>query len=76
MPLTDVPTSQNTFAGLPRHQARRQPNYDVAYAGDFYDDIGVAVQRLMSIGGIYASPVLADGVLYIASTYGSVNALI
>ncbi|HEV3419059.1 MAG TPA: hypothetical protein VG075_02040 [Candidatus Acidoferrum sp.] len=48
----------------------------MAYAGDFYDDIGVAVQRLMSIGGIYASPVLADGVLYIASTYGSVNALI
>jgi eukaryotic-like serine/threonine-protein kinase len=52
------------------------PNYEVAYAGDFYDDIVVGVQRLMTIGGIYASPVLADGVLYIASTDGSVYALV
>jgi hypothetical protein len=35
----------------------------VAYAGDFYDDIGVAVHRLMSIGGIYASPVLANALI-------------
>jgi len=52
------------------------PNYEVAYAGDFYDDIVVGVQRLMTIGGIYASPVPSDGVLYISSTDGSVYALI
>jgi outer membrane protein assembly factor BamB len=52
------------------------PNYEAAYPGDFYDDIVVGVQRLMTIGGIYASPVLSDGVLYIASTDGSVYALI
>jgi outer membrane protein assembly factor BamB len=52
------------------------PNYEAAYAGDFYDEIVVGVQRLMTVGGIYASPVLADGVLYITSTDGSVYALI
>jgi outer membrane protein assembly factor BamB len=52
------------------------PNYEAAYASDFYDDIVVGVQRLMSVGGIYASPVLSGGVLYIASTDGSVYALI
>jgi outer membrane protein assembly factor BamB len=52
------------------------PNYEGAYPGDFYDDIVVGVQRLMTIGGVYASPVMADGVLYIASTDGSVYALI
>jgi hypothetical protein len=30
----------------------------------------------MTVGGIYASPVLSDGVLYIASTDGSVYTLI
>ena len=52
------------------------PNYEAVYASDFYDDIVVGVQRLMSVGGIYASPVLSDGVLYTASTDGSVYALI
>jgi eukaryotic-like serine/threonine-protein kinase len=52
------------------------PNYEAAYASDFYDDIVVGVQRLMTVGGIYASPVLSGGVLYVASTDGSVYALI
>jgi eukaryotic-like serine/threonine-protein kinase len=51
------------------------PNYEVAYASDFYDDMVVGVHRLMTIGGIYASPVLVDGVLFIASTDGSIYAL-
>jgi outer membrane protein assembly factor BamB len=52
------------------------PNYEAAYSGDFNDDTVVGVQRLVTIGGIYASPVLSDDVLYIASTDGSVYALI
>ena len=50
-------------------------NYDFAYSGDFYDDLVVGVQRLMTVGGIYASPVLVNGVLYITSTDGTVYAL-
>ena len=52
------------------------PNYEAAYPGDFYDDMVVGVERLMTIGGIYASPVLSDGVLYIASTDGALYALL
>jgi len=52
------------------------PNYAAAYAGDFYDDMVVGVRKLMTVGSIYASPVLANGVLYIGSTDGAVYALI
>jgi eukaryotic-like serine/threonine-protein kinase len=51
------------------------PNYEAAYPGDFYDDMVVGVQRLLTVGGIYGSPVLVDGVLYITSTDGAVYAL-
>jgi hypothetical protein len=46
------------------------------YAGDFFDDIVVGVQRLMTIGGIYASPVSPMASSYISSTDVSVYALI
>jgi outer membrane protein assembly factor BamB len=52
------------------------PNYEAAYPGDFYDDMVVGVERLMTVGGIYASPVLSDGVLYVASTDGALYALV
>jgi eukaryotic-like serine/threonine-protein kinase len=52
------------------------PNYAAAYAGDFYDDMVVGVHKLMAVGSIYASPVLANGVLYVGSTDGAVYALI
>ena len=51
------------------------PNYGAAYAGDFYDDMVVGLRKLMTVGSIYASPVLANGVLYVASTDGAVYAL-
>ncbi len=52
------------------------PNYAAAYAGDFYDDMVVGVHKLMMVGSIYASPVLANGVLYVGSTDGAIYALI
>ena len=51
------------------------PNYEAAYSGDFYNDMVVGVERLMTVGGLYASPVLSDGILYIASTDGALYAL-
>ena len=52
------------------------PKYEAAYAGDFYDDMIVGVRKLMSVGGIYSSPVLVDGVLYFGSTDGYIYVLI
>jgi eukaryotic-like serine/threonine-protein kinase len=51
------------------------PNYAAAYAGDFYDDMIVGVRKLMTVGGIYSSPVLADKVLYFGGTDGYVYAI-
>ena len=51
------------------------PNYEAAYAGDFYDDMVVGMHKLMTMGSIYASPVLANGVLYIGSTDGALYAI-
>jgi outer membrane protein assembly factor BamB len=51
------------------------PNYAAAYAGDFYDDMVVGVRKLMTVGGIYSSPVLSNGVLYFGSTDGYVYAI-
>jgi len=51
------------------------PNYAAAYASDFYDDMVVGVRKLMTVGGIYSSPVLADGVLYFGSTDGNLYAI-
>jgi eukaryotic-like serine/threonine-protein kinase len=51
------------------------PNYEAAYAGNFYDEMIVGVHKLMAAGCIYASPVPHDGVVYVASTDGNVYAL-
>ena len=51
------------------------PNYAAAYAGDFYDDMIVGVHKLMTVGGIYSSPVISDGVIYFGSTDGYVYAV-
>ena len=58
----DVETKSIDGAGLDYGTARAQAKRHV--------------QRLMTVGGIYASPVFSGGVLYIASTDGSVYALI
>jgi eukaryotic-like serine/threonine-protein kinase len=52
------------------------PNYEAAYTGDFYDDMVVGMHKIMTVGSIYASPVLANGVLYLGSTDGALYALI
>ena len=51
------------------------PNYEVAFASDFYDDIVTGVSKMMAIGTILSSPVVGDGVIYFGSADGNLYAL-
>jgi eukaryotic-like serine/threonine-protein kinase len=51
------------------------PNYEAAYASNFYDDIVVGFSKMMSVGSILSSPVIADRVIYVGSADGNVYAL-
>ena len=51
------------------------PNYAVAYASDFYDDMLTGFARMMTVGAFLSSPVIYDGVIFVGSTDGNVYAL-
>jgi eukaryotic-like serine/threonine-protein kinase len=68
-------TDGNRQNGATYTNADGTPNYAAAYAGDFYDDMVVGVRKLMTVGGIYSSPVISDGVIYFGSTDGFVYAI-
>lgn len=51
------------------------PNYEVAFASDFYDDLMLGYGKLLSVGPILSSPVVADGVIYVGSVDGNLYAL-
>src|SRR5262249_23547357 len=51
------------------------PNYELAYDGDFYDEIVIGVGRMFSLGPILSSPAAADGVVYVGSVDGNLYAL-
>jgi eukaryotic-like serine/threonine-protein kinase len=51
------------------------PNYDAAFDSDFYDDIVLGNQRMMTVGSILSSPVVAGNVIYVGSTDGNLYAL-
>ena len=51
------------------------PNYDAAFADSFYDDLIVGVTKMMSLGAVLSSPVVANGIVYFGSTDGNVYAL-
>lgn len=73
--LWEFPTDGNRQNGATYTKADGTPNYEVAFLGDFYDDMVVGVQKMRSVGAIYSSPVLSDGVLYFGSTDGNIYAL-
>ena len=52
------------------------PNYDVAFTDFFYDDMVSGVQKMMSVGSVLSSPVVAGDTVYFGSADGSVYALI
>jgi len=52
------------------------PNYEGAFFDLFYDDMVAGVQKLMAVGAVLSSPVIANGTIYIGSTDGNIYALI
>ena len=51
------------------------PNYEAAFASDFYDDIVTGVSEMMATGMILSSPVVVDNVIYFGSADGNLYAL-
>jgi len=51
------------------------PNYQAAFFDFFYDDMVSGVQKMMAVGAILSSPVVADGTIYFGSADGNVYAL-
>jgi eukaryotic-like serine/threonine-protein kinase len=52
------------------------PNYEAAFASDFYDDIMAGYGKMLTMGQILSSPVVADNVVYVSGTDGNLYALI
>ena len=69
--LWEFPTDGNRQNGATYTKADGTANYELAYPGHFYDDMVVGTQRKRTVGAIYSSPVLADGVLYFGSADGT-----
>ena len=51
------------------------PNYEAAYAGDFYDDVVTGVQTMMKTGAILSSPVVVGDTVYFGSSDGNLYAI-
>jgi outer membrane protein assembly factor BamB len=52
------------------------PNYEVAFTDFFYDDMVSGVQKMMSVGAILSSPIVAGNTVFFGSTDGNLYALI
>ena len=51
------------------------PNYDAAFVDNFYENIVIGVNKMMSVGAILSSPVIVNDVIYVGSTDGFLYAL-
>jgi outer membrane protein assembly factor BamB len=51
------------------------PNYEAAFASDFYDDMIAGIARMQSVGTILSSPVIVGRVVYFGSNDGNLYAL-
>jgi eukaryotic-like serine/threonine-protein kinase len=51
------------------------PNYQAAFSDMFYDNLVAGMQRMMSIGAVLSSPVVAGATLYIGSWDGQLYAI-
>jgi outer membrane protein assembly factor BamB len=52
-----------------------EPDYQAAFSDFFYDNLIIGVWRMMSVGAVLSSPVVAGNVVYFGSTDGTVYAL-
>jgi eukaryotic-like serine/threonine-protein kinase len=57
-------------------KADSTPNYEAAFSDFFYDDMVAGVQKLLTVGAILSSPVIAGDTIYVGSADGNVYALI
>ena len=51
------------------------PNYEAAFADNFYDNMVIGVSKMMSVGAMLSSPVVVNNVIYVGSTDGFLYAL-
>jgi eukaryotic-like serine/threonine-protein kinase len=51
------------------------PNYEAAFGDSFYDNMVIGVSKMLSVGAILSSPVIANNVIYVGSTDGFLYAL-
>jgi outer membrane protein assembly factor BamB len=51
------------------------PNYEVAFASDFYDDMVTGIAKMQSVGTILSSPVVAGRMVFFGSNDGNLYAL-
>jgi len=61
--------------GAPYTKPDGTPNYEAAFFDFFYNDMVVGVDKMMSVGAILSSPVVANDVIYFGSTDGNLYAL-
>jgi eukaryotic-like serine/threonine-protein kinase len=52
------------------------PNYEAAFADNFYESMVIGVNKMMSVGALLSSPVVVNNVVYVGSTDGFLYALI
>ena len=51
------------------------PKYEAAFADNFYDDIVVGLQKMLSVGAVLSSPTVAGDTILFGSTDGNLYAL-
>ena len=51
------------------------PNYAAAASDDFYDQMVIAVERLMSVGAVLSTPVIDGDTLFFGSWDGELYAI-
>ena len=51
------------------------PKYEAAFADNFYDDIVVGLQKMLSVGAVLSSPTIAGDTILFGSTDGNLYAI-
>lgn len=54
---------------------RGAPNYEAAFADNFYDDIVVGLQKMLSVGAVLSSPTVAGDTILFGSSDGNLYAI-
>ena len=52
------------------------PNYEAAFADNFFDDIVAGLQKMLSVGAVLSSPTVAGDTVLFGSTDGNLYAIL